>query len=321
MTIDVIMARPPDQGWDPLIRMARLAAEWFGGSIVELDSPYHYGRRQVASRFLPRRRSRGHCLLIAPQPVHLNAVLDPAVRRMGYTSIVAWVIDSFWHDELPRVARSSVFDRIYVMDEDDKPAWSAQCAAVVDVLPWGSDTRVYRDVPKDIDVQRIGRQPPSWNDDGVNADEFRRRGLVYAGRPERSPHDLGSLRAVDRALERAKVVLAFSNLVDGSTYTHTRREYVTARWTDSLAAGAVVAGIPPKTATARQLLWPGACVDLSSTDRREGAEQISRWLETWTAEVAESTRSRARETLDWRLRFDTILRDLDLAPAGLDGRG
>lgn len=316
--IDVVVASPPGHGWEPLIRMGRLAADWFGGRLIELDSPYHYSRPYLAQQLLPRRRARGVCLVVAPQPVHLNAAVHATVRGMGYESIAGWVVDSFWHDEIPRIARStSVFDRIYVMDEDDRPAWAAQCRGMVDVLPWGSDTRVYQQVPKDVDVQRVGRQPASWDDDGVNEAEFAHRGLRYAGRPPRSSDDLGSLHAVDRALERAKVMLAFSNLVDGSDYTHSEREYITGRWTDALAAGAVVAGIAPKTSTARSLLWPGACIELPSTDREEGVEYLQWWLATkWSAEVADANRTHARQTLDWRLRFEKIRQDLGVSASG-----
>jgi hypothetical protein len=52
---------------------------------------------------------------------------------------------------------------------------------------------------------------------------------------------------LDLALARAKFVLAFSNRVHQAGYTHPEREYLTARWVDSLAHGAVIAGIAPQS--------------------------------------------------------------------------
>ena len=49
--------------------------------------------------------------------------------------------------------------------------------------------------------------------------------------------------ALLHSLARAKYTLAFSNLVDASDYTHRSRAYITGRWTDALAHGAIVAGV------------------------------------------------------------------------------
>ena len=46
-------------------------------------------------------------------------------------------------------------------------------------------------------------------------------------------------------LSKTKFALAFSNRANPTMQTHPEREYITGRWTDSLASGSTVAGIPP----------------------------------------------------------------------------
>ena len=71
-------------------------------------------------------------------------------------------------------------------------------------------------------------------------------------------------------LSRAKFTLSFSNAVSPASYTHPTREYLTGRWTDALASGAVVAGIAPACAATAELLWPAATLELATVDRADG---------------------------------------------------
>jgi hypothetical protein len=104
-------------------------------------------------------------------------------------------------------------------------------------------------------------------------------------------------------MSRARFVLAFSNAVDRQPYTHPVREYITGRWTDALAAGAIVCGIPPTCEVARSSFWPGALLTLPSTDRAGGLNAIHRALLEWTPGDAARNHREALKRLDWRWRL------------------
>jgi hypothetical protein len=118
--------------------------------------------------------------------------------------------------------------------------------------------------------------------------------------------------ALMRRLSQAKFTLAFSNAVSPASYTHPTREYLTGRWTDSLASGAVVAGIAPKSEAAANLLWKGATLELRTTDRVPGIEQIKTAVRSWNPQVAQENYRRALERLDWRWRFQELAAALDV---------
>ena len=100
-----------------------------------------------------------------------------------------------------------------------------------------------------VDLLRVGRQPDAWDDDQRSDAACRLAGLRFAGRPPFFPENFKDSSAGHRDLcaryARAKFVLAHSNIVAPASYTHPSKEYISARWTDALAAGSVVAGIPP----------------------------------------------------------------------------
>ena len=75
-------------------------------------------------------------------------------------------------------------------------------------------------------------------------------------------------------LSKTKFTLAFSNRVSPNPQTHPTREYITGRWTDSLAAGATVAGIPPRSESVQSLLWPEALLDIGTVNQTEGLKVI-----------------------------------------------
>jgi hypothetical protein len=133
-------------------------------------------------------------------------------------------------------------------------------------------------------------------------------------------------------MARARFILAFSNAVDRQPYTHPTREYVTGRWMDALAAGAVVCGIPPECDVARQSFWPGALLRLGSTDRDAGLHAIRDAVQVWTPEIAVRNYHKALQHLDWRWRLRDLApffaldapllhRELSLLTAHLDSSG
>ena len=132
-------------------------------------------------------------------------------------------------------------------------------------------------------------------------------GLHFAGRPPFSDDPARNQMLVREAMGRARVVLAFSNLVSPAPYTHPTRDYLTGRWTDALAAGCLVAGTAP--ASAASLLWPGATVEISPTSRDDAWPVLAQLASEWTPQAAADRQSEARRRLDWRYR----LRDLCMA--------
>ena len=94
------------------------------------------------------------------------------------------------------------------------------------------------------DLLRVGRQPETWSDDDRTAAAARRHALRFEGRPPSIDDPKEAQTLLMRQYASARYVLAFSNTMDPRRYTHTTRAYITGRWTDALACGAAVAGVP-----------------------------------------------------------------------------
>lgn len=317
--IDVIFTHPGGRGWAPLVRLARLASQTLDARLLEYKDT-GYAKALLGRGLLPRLRGGGRrAIVIAPSPAHLNATLEGVPLLSRYEALAAWVIDSFWWERIPRIARKGGrFDFVYVTDADDQDHWAEVTGGVVKVLPWGTDTLRMRPQPKTVDLQRLGPQPDDWEDDLVTKSESLKRSLVFEGRPPFEATDLESQIHVDLALARAKFVLAFSNAVHDAAYTHREREYLTARWVDSLANGAVVAGVAPRSAAAETLLWDGTTLDLGGTNRTEGLSRLAGAVGSWTPATAERNRIEARKRLDWRHRIKMIADDLDVKAPTLE---
>nr|NLI50306.1 glycosyltransferase family 1 protein [Propionibacterium sp.] len=142
--------------------------------------------------------------------------------------------------------------------------------------------------------------------DDANAAAAADAGLTYRGRPGFAGNPVESQQILTHALSRAKFALAFSNKHSPAAYTHPTREYLTARWTMALAAGASVAGIAPRCLATDELLWDGALVEFESTDRQEGLERLASAVAAWTPRCAQVNRAEALRKLDWRWRFREI---------------
>jgi hypothetical protein len=119
-------------------------------------------------------------------------------------------------------------------------------------------------------------------------------------------------------LSKTKFALAFSNRVSPEGHTHPEREYITGRWTDSLASGASVAGIPPRSESVQSLLWPEALLDLGTANQAEGLSVIASAVREWTPERAQINYLRSLETFDWRWRFKMLAEALDIRSSKLD---
>ncbi|MBV9385751.1 MAG: glycosyltransferase family 1 protein [Chroococcidiopsidaceae cyanobacterium CP_BM_ER_R8_30] len=176
-------------------------------------------------------------------------------------------------------------------------------------LPWGTDVlRLGGKEPERIwDLTRVGRQPPEWDDDLVTEQACLKRNLRFHGRPiEFVDSASRNQETLMKLYRQTKFMLAFSNTANPTNYTHPSREYITARWVDALACGAVVAGIPPKEPSIDSLLWSGATLDTGTIQREDGLRVITQAVHTWRTEQAERNYRQALERLDWRWRFATI---------------
>jgi hypothetical protein len=229
--------------------------------------------------------------------------------RKKYGRIVAWVFDSFWPDWIPPWVRASrIFDHVFVTEREDLDTWRQKLRAPVDWLPWGSDVlNLGSSNPlRHNDLVRFGRQPKEWDDDLANARACESLGLNFLGRPPSFSDASENERGLMGSLSKAKFALAFSNRANPTIQTHPNREYITGRWTDSLASGTTVAGIPPRSESVQSLMWPEALLDIGTVDRTEGLNVIASAVREWTPERAQVNYVRSLETFDWRWRFNTL---------------
>jgi hypothetical protein len=300
---------PPGGGWHPVTHMVRLLGELLEAQVVTLPVSRPATAWRTLASLGPRRRGAETCLVVAAEPRHLNAVVHGDYWRSGYRQTAGWVIDSFWIDRIPAAARHrDHFDQLFVADKEVVRLWEDATHVPVRWLPWGSDVLRLGSGSGDrpVDVQRLGRQPQGWEDDEETRRACEAAGLRFEGRPAMRDDATANQTALMGRLARAKFVLAFSNAVSPAPYTHPTRDYLTGRWTDSLASGAVVAGIAPKAAAARELLWPNATLELSTTEPAAGIEQIVAAARSWDPELARDNHLAALRRLDWRWRFQEL---------------
>jgi hypothetical protein len=317
--VQVVYTDPGIPGYNSVYSMARLAAKLLDGDLVVLHSKPLTIFEKLAA-LIPRTRTGAPCLLICPAPSNLASILLVENWRRRYGPLVAWVFDSFWTNYVPRFARMArVFDHLFVTEQEDLNTWGNMLHAPVEWLPWGSDVLGLGSAnPKRrLDLIRTGRQPSEWEDDSSSALACRSRQLSFQGRPPFIDDATENERSLMGFLSDSKFSLSFSNLVSPSAQTHPIREYVTGRWTDALAAGAVVAGVPPCSESVRSLLWPEALLDLGTVNRSEGLDVIARAVEEWTPDLARLNYLRSLERLDWRWRFKRIADTLGISPRPL----
>lgn len=315
VSLEIVYENPGTVGYHPVLHMVRLAAELLGATLVILP-PEPVRRRRKLEALLPSRRGEGTGLLICVSPAALLALLRLDGWRRRYGRVAAWVFDSFWVDRIPRAFRQRRhFDHLFVTELEDRDEWERRVRVPVDWLPWGSDVlRLGSDAAdRPVDVLRVGRQPQPWEDDGASAEACRVAGLRFHGRPEAREDATENQRALMAAFASSKFTLSFSNSVDPQIYTHPTRRYITGRWTDALAAGATVAGIPPESVPAHQLLWPEALLDLRTIERDQGLAVLRSAAAAWTPERARINYRHALERLDWRRRFERIAGALELS--------
>jgi hypothetical protein len=307
---------PGSAAYHPLLYMARLAAEFLEAELITLNTR-SFTLAEKLSSIIPRRRRGLAGLMICRRPADLASILLVKNWRGRYDRLVAWVFDSFWPNHVHRFVRlGRIFDHVFVAEREDLTSWRKIMHAPVDWLPWGADAlRIGSPNPeRPIDLVRFGRQPPDWDDDSATALMCESMQLRFQGRPPVFSDASESQRSLMTILSHTKFTLSFTNLVSPSVQTHPEREYITARWTDALSAGATVAGIPPRSDSVRALLWEGSLLDLGTVNRAEGLAVVASAVRDWTPERALRNYLRSLEVLDWRLRFERLASALDVHP-------
>lgn len=310
----LVNAIPQGSGWEPINHMIRLAARLFEAEVIDAAAwpPPSAARRTLAAlrRRGPSKRSSETCLLIGTSPGDLQQLFNLRGWRSRFRWIGAWVIDSFWTEWIPGAIRlAQPFDALFITSREDIDAWERVMRPRPLWLPWGTDTLGLGSggESRPWDLIRVGRQPPEWDDDLATAEAASRLKLTFHPRPPYSdrpaPDDYAKLLEFYR---QSKYLLAFSNLVSPTRYTHPTRDYLTGRWVDALACGAVVAGVAPRGPGVDALLWPGATLELGGIGRADGLRVIADALARWTPRTAARNHAMSLRRLDWRWRFEQI---------------
>lgn len=307
----IVYIQPRGIGWHPINYMVKLAVDLFEAELMVLSRKKHSCLKQLEAILLRRQKQKANesALLICPSPTSLLSLIEIEGWRHRFQNVSVWIIDSFWLDRIPNVAKlSNLFDHLFVTTEEDINEWIRLMKTPTTWLPWGTDVFHLggKDPERKWDLTRIGRQPPEWEDDSFTEKICIKKNISFHGRLEAVDDAAQNQERLMNLYRKTKFVLAFSNTINPKVYTHPTREYLTARWVDALACGAVVAGIPPKEPSINRLLWDGATLDLGTAQIEEGAQIISEAVRTWKAEQAERNYNQALKRLDWRWRFAVI---------------
>lgn len=319
----IISTIPEGQGWYTVTHLSRIAARLLEADHVEIkEKATGITNTQRILSLAPRRRGSGESVLvIAPTPGHLYAVLSTQYLLGRHEKVFAWVIDSFWEERIPAVARNrGHFDHLFVTDPESIEPWAKATGTSVGWLPIGVDVLDGGSASpdRDVDVRRVGRQPPDWDDDERSFDACSRAGLRFEGRPQYQSEYTRTYELYLAALARSRFVLAFNNLEAPARYTHPTRPYITFRWGEIVGAGGVVAGRTPDCGTSRELLWPGATLDLGTIERDPALPILCEAVRDWDPSMAAFNHWMALQRLDLRWRISAIAESMGISTPTLD---
>jgi hypothetical protein len=300
--------------------MQSLMAELLGADVHDA-SARSVGRVEALLNSLARKRRRdNHVGIFIVRSPHDARKIVPTSRALGgFARSLIWIIDSFETEATLHHRRviDRHFDLVAFTQGYDADFYGKLFGSRALCLEWGSDALNFggAEANREVDLLRLGRQPPSWENDLETEHACTERGLRFAGRP--ASQDVDSSTLMRRHFSRAKFVLAHSNLAAPAPYTHPTKAYITARWTDSLASGATIAGAPPED-DLRLLDWPDAILPISPDDRDAGLDRIASAAAAWTPEVAKNNYLGALRNLDWRWRYRKVASALDISAPRLD---
>jgi hypothetical protein len=320
----ILSTIPMTRGWTPINHMLNLSATYFNCRVVHLDDKRLGLLDKLNAYFKARRRVRGKpdALVVVQTAAQLNQLFNVKGWRSSFNFVAAWIIDSFYTEHLPRFPLRNILDKLFITSGADLREYQEKSSVDTSVLLWGSDVLGFGGgaAVRDIDMLRVGRQPSEWEDDEDNKRCLETSGLKYCGRPPDFGVDSNAQKILmQEYMQKSKLALAYSNLVDGSHYTHPKKEYITARWLDAIACGCQVAGIPPRSDYAfDKLLWPQALIELAEPSRDGMLEQIRSAVADWRPAIAEQNYKTALEKIDWRWRFSEIAHAFEISSFSLD---
>lgn len=297
-------------GWAPIERLCCLLQRFLGAErMIIKKTSISYFRRAKFSIFKPKAGKELFFFIIS-HPGEVENLIRQDVFSEPASMRVLWIIDSFWTERVnERLIRN--FDLIIYMSEQDSEYYDKISNGRALFVPWGSDV-LHLGGPgseRNIDVLRVGRQPDQWECDSRSACSISAKGLNFHGRPRKSTY----VTLLSNFFRNSKFSIASSNLIDGSQYTHPKKEYFTGRWVDSISNGASVAGIPPlQDSGLAKKLWPNALFQFSSEDFDENVEELAFEIDKWNSQRAYTNYLLSLERLDWRWDIECILRHLSL---------
>jgi hypothetical protein len=321
----IVNAIAPDRGWSPIQHMVEMAGKLLDCQVVAVDR----SRPSVAAKMLSilhkrRRNGPGNetCLLVCMAPADLIFLLNLENWRSRFRHVAAWIIDSFWLEHISQaVVRSRPFDQFFVTSLEDVDPWKRITGVPTSWLPWGTDAfgLGQSGTSRAWDVTRVGRQPPEWDNDEKVGLVAAALDIRHRGRPDST--GLNSVQNQKMMMTKVygdtKYLLAFSNAVNRESNNHPTREYLTGRWVDSLAGGAIVAGVAPRGPNTDNLLWPGATLELGGIHLSEGLQVLSAALKQWTPDRVLTNYRMALKRLDWRWRFKVLADVCGIRPVPL----
>jgi hypothetical protein len=260
-------------------------------------------------------------LFVCAGPADLGKILNVAGWRQRFGAVGAWIIDSFWLDHMPKMIRvANPFDMFFVTSSEDIDSWRRLTGTPTTWLPWGTDALRLGSGSsiREWDITRVGRQPPEWEEDQEAVRAAEPLGIKYRPRPQSDGYNsLQNQKLMMNVYAHSKYVLAFSNLANPEPYTHPTRQYLTGRWVDGLAGGAILAGISPQGKSIEALLWKGATLEFGTTRRAVGLKVLAEALRGWDPSYALRNYEMALLNLDWRWRFKVLADAYNLKPISL----
>jgi len=312
-------------GWHPILHMVLLMSEYFDADFQIIKSDEYEYEGSIFKKMswcLKRYKKGSDCLIIVPSASEIEILftLDKNWRKK-FGKVAVYVIDSFWTDRIPWYSKyCNHIDHYFVTSPEDAGSWSEHTNASVSCIPWGSDVLKlgWKKEIKDIDLLRLGRQPPEWDNDALSQVICSKNKINFHGRPPSAQDPIDTHLLTMSFMKRSKFILSFSNAADSSPYTHPTKEYITGRWTDALASGAVVVGIMPKCRNVIDLLWNSATINIQSTSQDAVINAVIKASTMWNEELATTNHINALNKLDWRWKFKDISKFFDLNERKLD---
>ena len=309
-------------GWEPIRRMVDIGLHLFDAELIDISGTQDSVLSRVRSTLIRAPTGEGGGdIFIARRPHELkNLISHPEFHQRRMFRAI-WIIDSCFTEEWPKPTKRLLdnFDFVGYTQYADAEFYQTLCRDRAVHLGWGTDAlNMHKvDEARKIDVLRVGRQPAQWDNDVRTEEACNAISLKFHGRPPALPD---SRTSYDELLAKwysaTKVVIAHSNLASPVAYGHKSKEYITARWADALACGAVVAGVQP-TKDIKLVNWPGALICFDRIDLNENLLYLAEALKNWNVDIARHNKLEALRRLDWRWRFDTLSNFFSLKPSAL----